>query len=176
MKNGWVYFIECSATRRIKIGWAIDAENRLTALQTGAPSKLQLLSKVRGTKSDEREMHQQFAATRIIGEWFEPTQELLEFISQATDRPEAPARTLSPESIDLLWDISPEDLRKWGEVIFGKSWKAPLARELGVGRRTIIRWAAGKNQPIKATKEMLRSIAQAMNDQLEKRVEALGGW
>ena len=39
--------------------------------------------------------------------------------------------------------LDPAALAESGEAIFGPDWKTPMAEELGVGRRTISRWAAG---------------------------------
>jgi hypothetical protein len=39
--------------------------------------------------------------------------------------------------------LSKELLRQVGEFMFGAEWQAPLAREIGVGERSMRRWAAG---------------------------------
>lgn len=42
--------------------------------------------------------------------------------------------------------MTPELLRSAGEALYGASWRAPLARDLGVSDRTIQRWLRGENQ------------------------------
>lgn len=71
-----VYFIG-GADGPIKIGVAVNPIIRLNTLQTGNPAKLSILATVRGGMRQERIYHKQFAATRLQGEWFERTPELL---------------------------------------------------------------------------------------------------
>jgi hypothetical protein len=56
--------------------------HRLTSLQTANPDTLYLLTSVRSERSyvDERQIHETFSAFRVIGEWFCPEPELLDFI------------------------------------------------------------------------------------------------
>lgn len=71
-KDGTVYFIEATESRRIKIGFTAGAPvDRMKQLQTGQPERLRIVATVPGDKSDERELHRMFAASNITGEWFE---------------------------------------------------------------------------------------------------------
>ena len=79
----FVYFIQ-SADGPIKIGSASDVNARLGSLQTGSPEKLTLLGAIEGGEARERELHQQFAATRLRGEWFAPSAALLRLIGDAS--------------------------------------------------------------------------------------------
>ena len=39
--------------------------------------------------------------------------------------------------------MTPADLAAAGRLLYGDAWQMPLARALGVDRRTVGRWAAG---------------------------------
>lgn len=76
-----IYFIQADIGGPIKIGYAGDVANRLRELQCGSPFPLVLLRVENGTLADEKRLHRHFAATRLHGEWFEPTPELRARIS-----------------------------------------------------------------------------------------------
>ncbi len=83
-----VYFIEAPALRQIKIGYAADAQDRLWNLQTGSPTPLRLLRTVSvaclySALMLEARLHQRFQASRLVGEWFRSTPELLDCIARA---------------------------------------------------------------------------------------------
>jgi hypothetical protein len=65
-----VYFIECAASGRIKIGVSSDPVKRFGKIQTDSPSPLVLRAVERGGFEREQELHRDFAADRIRGEWF----------------------------------------------------------------------------------------------------------
>ena len=84
-----MYFIqEHSKGLPIKIGIAKKPRDRMRTLQTGNSKALTILGYIKGTKSDESKLHQQFANQRIVrkdrsqGEWFESTPELLALIEE----------------------------------------------------------------------------------------------
>lgn len=77
-----IYFVRDEATLQIKIGFTDrDLEERLREFQTGCPGLLTPLLAVSGTRRDEQAWHRRFAAARVRGEWFRPTPELLQAIS-----------------------------------------------------------------------------------------------
>lgn len=78
--KGHVYFIRGEDTGKIKIGFAVDPEIRLRDLQTGSSEKLSLIKFIEGTQEKETEIQNRFKKYRIHGEWFEPAEELVEFI------------------------------------------------------------------------------------------------
>lgn len=67
---GEVYLVQCTETKRVKIGWSKSALGRLKTLQTGSPTILVLLDKVSGTQQEEQFLHNQASAHRLHGEWF----------------------------------------------------------------------------------------------------------
>lgn len=78
-----VYFIQPVGGGLIKIGVATNPDSRLLGLQTGCPVELRLIGVIAGAgQATETELHQRFASTRVRGEWFEPTAELLTLISE----------------------------------------------------------------------------------------------
>jgi hypothetical protein len=80
-KHSGVYFIRRSGDGAIKIGYSGDVGRRISALQTGCPDALTLAGlMVGGTKADEWNLHQQFRAAAISGEWFRPTPELIGYV------------------------------------------------------------------------------------------------
>ncbi len=66
--SGWVYFVR--AGRYVKIGYAKDVEGRIRSLATGNPHELELVLKVPGSYSLEKDFHAEFAGQRIRAEWF----------------------------------------------------------------------------------------------------------
>lgn len=75
-----VYFVHAPAAGVVKIGVSEDIRKRLISLATASPVSLTLLGTVPGGKVREMELHTQFAAMRVKGEWFEATDALLNII------------------------------------------------------------------------------------------------
>lgn len=77
-----VYFIQQGNSGPIKIGRAVDVVARIQALQTASPEPLTLLGVViYGGPRMEARLHRMFAADRLLGEWFAPTDYLYEVIA-----------------------------------------------------------------------------------------------
>ncbi len=80
-----IYFIQCQSTNNVKIGYTGgDPEKRKAELQTGSAAGLNLLFTMPGEMSDEKKLHERFAASRVHGEWFRPTHEVLAFVIAET--------------------------------------------------------------------------------------------
>lgn len=75
-----VYFLRGVDTGRIKIGTAMEPAKRLASLQTGCSERLEIVATVAGDASLERRLHERFKQSRMHGEWFHPTTELVAFI------------------------------------------------------------------------------------------------
>lgn len=83
-RQGFVYFIACSETLRVKIGFtSSDPHERMRTLQTGSPTKLIMVACHRGDESLERDLHEQYAEHRLHGEWFNMCEDLFEHVSMA---------------------------------------------------------------------------------------------
>lgn len=80
--NGWVYFALAEDSGRFKIGKAKDVEKRLKSVQTGCSEELSVYGVLPAVDplAMERAIHKRFAHWRIRGEWFEATDEILDFI------------------------------------------------------------------------------------------------
>lgn len=103
MTQSAVYFLQCSATGLVKIGYSVAPDFRVSALQTGSPGALTLLGVIAGDRQTERVLHERFWQYRRRGEWFFLGRELLDFIA-TTDRPTTPEQ--KPESQELKADAS----------------------------------------------------------------------
>lgn len=66
----------------IKIGFTTKKPSgRITELQAGNHETITLLWAGAGTKTQERKLHERFAALKLRSEWFQPAEELLQFIA-----------------------------------------------------------------------------------------------
>lgn len=80
----YVYFIGGEGTP-IKIGMSFTPYERLASLQTAHWVKLSILAKVEGSFETEGAYHRQFAGSRMAGEWFKRTPELLAEIERLSE-------------------------------------------------------------------------------------------
>ena len=86
-RKTYVYFIQAiddhtgKTSGPIKIGFSNNVKKRLKSLQVGNPNKLKILRKISGSKRLEKRFHRHFGWCRLYGEWFNPTQELLNVIN-----------------------------------------------------------------------------------------------
>ena len=85
----FVYFIQQGNSGPIKIGFTRDnLYARVKRLQTGNPLPLKLLAIIDGSDiKTEVSLHSRFSSCRLNGEWFAPTEELLNFINEIKNRP-----------------------------------------------------------------------------------------
>lgn len=79
MAQGFVYFL--SDGEFIKIGFATDWQARIKGLQVANPRTLTPLLVLEGSHRFERQLHQLFKAHRVKGEWFRPSPEIAEYVS-----------------------------------------------------------------------------------------------
>jgi hypothetical protein len=69
--------------------------------------------------------------------------------------------------------VTPELLRLVGEALYGERWQTPLSRALGVGDRTVRRWASGEDKPKPAIAAELAEVMRARRDKITEALEAL---
>ena len=87
--SGRIYFIRAGESGPIKIGFTTgQPEARITKLQTAHFERLRLLGSMPGTPMDERRLHVKFAAERLNGEWFLPSDALMNLIASITGSPQ----------------------------------------------------------------------------------------
>jgi hypothetical protein len=78
----FVYFFQRGEDGPIKIGFATNPDSRKAQMQTALAEKLNTLLVIPGTRKTETYLHRKFDALRLMGEWFEPDDELIDFIRQ----------------------------------------------------------------------------------------------
>lgn len=79
---GFIYFIESGGF--IKIGYSKKWEKRVLSLKSANPQKIDVLLVIEGTREREGDLHARFQESRIRGEWYQPTQALLDYIDELT--------------------------------------------------------------------------------------------
>jgi hypothetical protein len=78
MSRRFVYFIQRGGDGPIKIGTTSNKlRSRLREVQIGSPDPLYLIGHIRGLEAD---VHIRFQRYRISGEWFEPHEDILNFV------------------------------------------------------------------------------------------------
>ena len=77
-----IYFIRAKDSGNIKIGYSENPKKRKAGLQTAHYEELEFVGIMDGTLKDEAKLHEKFSRSNIRGEWFHPSPEILEFISQ----------------------------------------------------------------------------------------------
>lgn len=78
-----VYFIQCEDNGPIKIGVSVQPADRLVSIQITCPFELSMLAQVdEWTGTEEAYLHRAFRNDRLRGEWFSPSNRLLELIRQ----------------------------------------------------------------------------------------------
>lgn len=78
---GTIYYIRCSETNFIKIGYTRgNPMARMASLQTGTPSKLNLMAVHPGSMEMERKIHEKLAPHRVRGEWFDDSDDVFDHL------------------------------------------------------------------------------------------------
>lgn len=81
--EGYIYYIISAETGRMKIGYTKgDPKKRLKSLQTGSPTKLDIVAVHPGDLKTEADLHRQFSTDRTHGEWFDVSDDLLVHIAE----------------------------------------------------------------------------------------------
>lgn len=132
-----IYFIRANGTGPIKIGYTgHSGKHRLNRLQVYNYVDLTLLAEVPGDRALERKFQERFSDSHIRGEWYAPTEELLDFIKRLP-RPK-PDRPREPRT--RWW----RDLSSVGRKYVRKVWRdlsiasdKEAAEKLGINRQTL---------------------------------------
>jgi hypothetical protein len=80
MNGKWTYFIQAGEGGPVKIGSATNVAARLKHLQVSNSSKLRILAKTKLVS--EADAHALFADAHIRGEWFEPSEFIMNFATK----------------------------------------------------------------------------------------------
>lgn len=131
--TGLVYFVQAGTDGPIKIGYTRSAAvtRRIGEIQVGSAAKIDLLGCMPGDRAKEAEIHARFASARIRGEWFHPTAELLNAISEM--------RVPLPETeSEQAFSDEPNPVKRWLKK--NRRTQSWLAAKLGVtqGRISIL--------------------------------------
>ena len=77
-----IYFVQESGAGFIKIGISSRVVERVySILRSGPPHRLTVLAVIKGDRAMESGFHRRFSHAHILGEWFRPTPDLLNFIT-----------------------------------------------------------------------------------------------
>ena len=79
--SGFVYFIQGSISKNMKIGVSEDVLSRFNQIQGQSSEILVPIGVMNGGYPKESEIHRNFSHLRLHGEWFETSEELEEFIN-----------------------------------------------------------------------------------------------
>jgi hypothetical protein len=79
-----IYAVQCGASGPIKIGKAKDPQGRLGELQVGNWEKLNLLAYQTCSEDNwlERQLHSKYAQYKVRGEWFMPSEQILQLVER----------------------------------------------------------------------------------------------
>lgn len=81
----FVYFIQ-TESGTIKIGQSLDINGRMQSLQRSSGEMMRLVGWIHDTNVIktplETKLHRRFAKARVMGEWFRPVPELIEYIEK----------------------------------------------------------------------------------------------
>ena len=102
-----VYFIQQGDDGPIKVGLSWSPQSRLAHLQVANPSELRIIGQRRITEGDPRtiegQIHDHLRPWHIRNEWFEASDEVLEFVRHTSD-PERTTRVFAPVVHEELSD------------------------------------------------------------------------
>lgn len=77
----FVYFAK-NERGAIKIGTARDVNRRLSEIRVFSDVPVEIIGVMRGGLQKERDLHSQFASSKIAGEWFSYTKEISDYIQR----------------------------------------------------------------------------------------------
>lgn len=131
---GFIYAIE--AGEAIKIGFSGDPVRRCGALNTASATRHTLLGTMPGTRTGERAVHDKCYASRLNGEWFSKSPEVMEFVGTLT--PYEEKKVASPAQI---WRKSKGLTREKLATLTGYSQTAIVDFEHGERRGKVGKYA-----------------------------------
>lgn len=122
-----LYFMLNPGLGIIKIGIAGDVQQRRATLECACGVPLEVLAVVPGGERLEKPLHEAFMPSRLIGEWFAPTDELLALIDDPTGI-DAFLKRMAPQVAE--WQrtaAAEEEARRAEEAVHRQAEKAKLA-------------------------------------------------
>ena len=134
MAEGVVYFAQCADSGLIKIGMTINLDRRLYQLRNpkkGERRNINLLVATQGRRAREKMFHEHFHDSRAFGEWFRPSQGILNEVQLlAAGETSVP---IDDAATDVEWrnHARPDELAEYEALI--------AADRANAARRRIIR-------------------------------------
>ena len=77
-----IYFIQASKSKLIKIGCTSNVRQRVWDLRRSFPEDINILKIIKGSFKDETELHKKFKSLNEYNEWYNPGENLLDFIEK----------------------------------------------------------------------------------------------
>jgi DNA-binding transcriptional regulator YiaG len=149
-----VYFIQAGDDGLIKIGYAEDVVQRFGKMKVDSPLPLTILTVEDGSVEREAELHKRFSKSRERGEWFRPTDDLLDHIG-----------TLPPFEFTrsrAAFSEKRSELAQW--LVRNDLTLEEFAKLLGTTQATVSRWTDGINIP---RRDAMRAIVQITNGEVQ---------
>lgn len=114
-RKSLVYFL--LSGNRVKIGTTTDVTSRLSYYKPGLPDDTEVLGILDGGREKELEIHTRFAASRVRGEWFEATPDILSWARHNTTpyfpenhrKDETPGRSFDLAELSFLLKMIAQD-------------------------------------------------------------------
>ncbi len=75
-----IYFIQQGELGPIKIGISENLERRFGTARTFSPYSLRVLAIMKGSRKEEKQLHQKFRKEKLNGEWFCPSKKVIQYI------------------------------------------------------------------------------------------------
>lgn len=119
-----VYFVQDGVSKKIKIGYSSNFKRRYRDLCSSNANDLFVLGVIRGSEEKEREIHSQFSHHRSHGEWFHPTEQILQFIKEVKteENKKDPLVSVATNPIDTK------------ESVYGDISVSAMAEQVGLSR------------------------------------------
>src|SRR5687768_8375875 len=103
-----IYFVqEVGGERLVKIGFSDLPDRRVITVKSKHSQDVDVLAVIDGGRPVERMLHKQLEADRVRGEWFRPTDSVLQIVKSA----QAVMLPKKRGSADVEYDETAEDMR-----------------------------------------------------------------
>ena len=78
-KTGYIYLVQNTHTKSLKIGFSKKPKNRVSQLNTSSEFPIKLLYKIKGNTKEERAIHRKFNEHHKKLEWFEYSESIVQY-------------------------------------------------------------------------------------------------
>ena len=119
MPDKVVYFAKNMEDGLIKIGTSGNVENRISALcrpSKGVRCDVKLVAVAKGSLAKERAYHAMFSASRVFGEWFSPTDDIIKEIALLEKGLSSLPECKVGQDVDWIVHATPDELARIAEL------------------------------------------------------------